>query len=275
MDRVEVVPGLEPDVLDRVVTRLRELEPTAVAILVTGSYARGTADPTSDLDVRVVTHADPSSEYRMWFEDRRGAKPLHVSPSMLSLERFVDERDEPAKWRWALGFPVLDEMRYVWATEDARTILGDPPSRVRRPAPPELEDFTEFVTKVQRAAAAGDGAGVRIFAPYAALLAPGLLRSLNDEFVVRDRRDALDAALSLAIAPDHYRDDLAVCLGLVPVGDDAVAEAALRLGRELLAFLREHKPDVDPQPDIARYLADGTLERHLGSQTDAAGPAQP
>jgi hypothetical protein len=32
----------------------------------------------------------------------------------------------------------------------------------------------------------------------------------------------------------------------------------------LLAFPRQHKPDVDSQPDIAHYLADGTLERHLG-----------
>ncbi|MBM2822670.1 MAG: hypothetical protein HW413_1416, partial [Thermoleophilia bacterium] len=104
----------------------------------------------------------------------------------------------------------------------------------------------------------------RMYAPYAALLAPGLLRSLNDEVVVRDRREALDAALSLRVAPEHYRDDLAISLGVAQAGDEDVAKAALRLGRELLAFLREHKPDVDPQPDIARYLADGTLERHLG-----------
>lgn len=85
---------------------------------------------------------------------------------------------------------------------------------------------------------------------------------------VCDRRAALEAALSLRVAPEHYRDDLSVCLGLVPVDDDAVQEAALRLGRELLAFLRERKPDVDDQPDIAGYLADGTLERHLGFDTD-------
>jgi len=59
-----------------------------------------------------------------------------------------------------------------------------------------------------------------------------------------------------------------VCLGLVPADDDAVRGAAFRLGRELLAFLRERRPDVDPQPDIAEYLADGTLERHLGFSTD-------
>jgi hypothetical protein len=53
-------------------------------------------------------------------------------------------------------------------------------------------------------------------------------------------------------------------VGVVPAGDADVEEAVLRLGREVLAFLRERKPDVDPRPDISQYLADGTLERHLG-----------
>jgi hypothetical protein len=57
---------------------------------------------------------------------------------------------------------------------------------------------------------------------------------------------------------------MTVCLGLVQADHAEVFDAALRLARELLAFLRERKPDVDPQPDIAGYLADGTLERHLG-----------
>jgi len=265
---VETVPGLELELVERIVRRLRELEPTAVAIVVTGSYARGEADADSDLDVRVVTRRRPSSDYRMWFEPRHDAKPLHVSPEIQSLDDFMVERDEPAKWRWALGFPVLEEMRYVWGEDEARRLIGDPPSIVRPPAPPELEDFVEFVTKVRKAWARSDGVGVRLYAPYAALLAPGLLRPLNDEGVVRDRRDALDKALSQRIAPPHYREDLAVSLGVVQAKDEDVAQATLRLGLELLAFLRERRPDVDPQPDIARYLADGTLERHLRFTTE-------
>ncbi|CAN5800332.1 hypothetical protein BH20ACT14_BH20ACT14_04810 [soil metagenome] len=54
----------------------------------------------------------------------------------------------------------------------------------------------------------------------------------------------------------------------MPADDDVVGAAALRLGRQLLAFLRERKPDVDDQPDIAGYLAEVTLERHLGFATD-------
>jgi len=135
---------------------------------------------------------------------------------------------------------------------------------VHPPPPLELEDFVESLQKALRSARRGDRDGLRFFARDAAVLAPRLLRPLNDEIVVRDRREALEAALSLHVAPRHFRDDLSVCLGLVPADDDSMRDAALRLGRELLAFLRERNPNVDDQPDIAGYLADGTLERHLG-----------
>lgn len=265
MDRLAVVAGLEPELLERVVKRLRELEPSAIAVLVSGSYAKGAADQSSDLDVEVLTRGDPVSPYRMWFEDRADGQPLHVSPSVKSLAGWLAKGDEPQGW--ALGFRVLHVIRYVWATKEARARLGDPPSRVHPPPPLELEDFVESLQKAFRSARRGDRDGFRFFARDAAVLAPRLLRPLNDEVVVRDRREALEAALSLQVAPEHFRDDLSVCLGLVPADDDSMRDAALHLGRELLAFLRERKPDVDDQPDIAGYLADGTLERHLGFTT--------
>lgn len=262
MDRaVAVVEGLQPELLERVLERVFELEPTTIAILVSGSYAKETADDQSDLDVQVVTAEKPASPYRMWFEQRPDTKPLHVSPSVKSLDGWLAKREESQQW--ALGFPVEHVVRYVWATEEAKAALGDPPSNLHPPAEPELEDFVEFLGKVRRCAHRGDTLGVRAFAREVAALAPGLLRTLNAEAVVRDRREAVEAALSLHIAPEHYREDFEVALGLVVADDQAVEHAALRLGRELLAFLREHKPDADPQPDIASYLTDGTLERHL------------
>jgi hypothetical protein len=42
-----------------------------------------------------------------------------------------------------------------------------------------------------------------------------------------------------------------------------MSAAVARLGSELLAFIRERTPNVDDQPELTRYLADGTLERHL------------
>jgi hypothetical protein len=249
------------------VHRLLELEPSAIALLVKGSYARGTANVDSDLDLRVVTSDEPAGGDRMWFEPRPDAKPLHVSPGTSSVQRHLAERKEPAVWRWALGFPVADEAIYAWATDDARATIGDPPSTVLAPAPPELEDFVEFVMKTQRALTQADGIAVRHYAHYAALLAPALLRTLNREVVVRDRRGAIDAALSLEVATAHFREDFATALGVTRRDDDEVAASTLRLASELLAFLRERNPNVDPQPDITRYLADGTLERHLDFTT--------
>jgi hypothetical protein len=69
----------------------------------------------------------------------------------------------------------------------------------------------------------------------------------------------------LPVAPEHYSEDLRVCLGLTPAEDEALKTAALRLGQELLAFLRERKPDVDPLPDLVECLVSGALERQLAS----------
>ena len=147
-----------------------------------------------------------------------------------------------------------------------RARLGDPPSNRHPPAPPELEDFVEALTKVRRARDGSDPLGARWHAQTAAALAPGLLRRLNPERVVRDRREALDAALGLPVAPTGYAGDLAECLGLTAAADEEVAAAALRLGRGLLAFLREHDPDVDPQPGVAEALRDGSFQRQLGDE---------
>ena len=257
-----MVPGLDPALLERVVARFRELEPTAIAVLIFGSYARGTAHEDSDLDLRAITTGEPLVAYRTWFHERPGSKPLHVSAGAKSLKAWLAARKEP-DW-WTFSFPVARTMRYAWSTEEARRELGEDPSHLLPPGEPELEDFVEYLGKVKRCAGRGDSLGARLFAQGVGLLAPGLLRPLNDEVIVHDRREALAAALDLRVAPEHYRDDLAVCLGLVEAGDRTVHDAALRLGLEMLAFLRERKPDVDPQPDIAQYVADGTLERHLG-----------
>lgn len=263
MDRaVTIVDGLQPDLLMRIVERVLELEPRTIAILVSGSYAKGIADEQSDLDLVVVREGEPSCPYRMWFEARPGLPPLHVSPSWRALERCLAERDEPEDW--ALGFPVHNVTRYVWSTDAGRVALGDPPDYIHPPAGPELEDFVEFLGKVRRCAARRDAVGVRSFAREAAALAPGLLRTINRDIVVRDRREAVEAACSLKVAPEHYREDFEIAFGLVAAEDEAVERSAIRLGRELLAFLREHNPEADPQADLARYLIDGTLERHLG-----------
>jgi len=86
---------------------------------------------------------------------------------------------------------------------------------------------------------------------------------LNRQRWVCDRRDALQAALDLTVAPDGWREHFPTALGLTDAADATVVGATLGLGLRLLAFLREHAPDTDPQPGIRAALADGTLERLL------------
>lgn len=248
--------------LGRIVDHLRVVEPAAIGVLVTGSYPAGRASPQSDLDATVLTAVPPQGGYRTWFEPRPHA-PLHVSAGAEALDSWVEEGRTAAEW--ALGFPTEEVAAWAWASEAARAVLGDPPIMRRPPGSPELEDFLECATKVKRAAAAGDNIGMRWHAQRLGRYAPRLLRPLNPERRVTTVRDALQAALDLPTAPPDYRDDVMLCLGLRPADDRMVAAAAMHLASGLLAFLREHHATVDPQPDLAHYLADGTLERHLAN----------
>jgi phosphoribosyl-AMP cyclohydrolase len=262
VDRAErKIEGLESSLVERVVEQLRSLEPEATAVLVIGSYAKGTAAPASDLDLVAITPS-PRAGYRTWFEEQAGDAPLHVSAAATTTEAWQAKAATPA--RWSLGFPAINTAAYLCADDETRTRLGHDPSPRHPAAEPELEDFLDFVLKAKRAANAGDELGLRWFAQGAAALAPTLLIAVNDERIVSDRRDALDAALNLADSPADYASDLAVCLGLTSASGGQVKAAVARLGSELLAFLRELSPDVDGQPELNRYLADGTLERHLG-----------
>jgi len=255
------VAGLDDALVGGVVEQLLALEPEATGVLLTGSYAKGTAAVGSDLDLMAIT-SSPRVGYRTWFEERIGHAALHISAGATTADAWVAEAATPA--RWSLGFPAINVASYLCTEDATRTKLGEDPSLHHRAADPELEDFLDFVLKAKRAANADDELGLRWFAQCAAALAPTLLIPINDNRVVSDRRDALDAALTLTLAPHHYADDLTVCLGLTSVSGGDVKTAVARLGSELLAFLRERAPGVDAQPEIARYLADGTLERHLG-----------
>lgn len=256
------IESLQSGLLERTVATLRQHEPTAVAVIATGSYATARATLYSDLDVTVLTALTPDGHYRTWFEAREPF-PLHVSAGAASLESWVADTAEPAEW--ALGFPADEAARFLWAVDAARAALGEPPSTRRPAASPELEDFVECANKVRSAVARGDFLGARWHARDLGGYAPRLLIPLNPERLVTDRRDALQAALDLPIAPPGYQEDLLACLGLLPLDDTALPVAALRLAGAMLAFLRERAPDIDAQPYLSRYLADGTLERHLRS----------
>jgi hypothetical protein len=215
----------------------------------------------SDLDLMAITPS-PRVDCRTWFEEQGTDAPLHISVGAETADARQAEAKSPA--RWSLGFPAINSASYLWTDAVPTAPLGQEPSLLHPAAGPELEDFLDFVLKAKRSANSADELGLRWFAQGAASLAPTLLIPLNEERIVRDRRDALDAALSLTVAPDTYPADLGICLGLAPASGAEVKAAVAPLGGDLLAFLREHAPDVDRQPELARYLADGSLERHLG-----------
>ncbi len=254
--------SLPAGLLGRIVERALGFELDPLAVVVSGSYAAGRADLGSDLDLMLLVDREPTEGYRTWFEDRPG-RSLHVSCGCKVLDRWIANGRAPAGW--SLGFPTTEATTVLWATDAGRRRLDDPPAVYRPASPPELEDFVESASKTQRALAAGDGVGARWHAHDMAAYAPTLLVPLNPPRRVTDRRDALAAALALPLAPPHYAADLATCLGLDCVAGQTLAVAALRLPRELLAFLRARQPGIDPQPWISRYLADGSLERHLNA----------
>jgi phosphoribosyl-AMP cyclohydrolase len=232
---------------------VRDEEPDAVGVFVFGSYAQGTAEPSSDLDLQIVTLAAPRVPYRTWF-----VGDLHVSAGAKSSDELRRLRSVPAGW--SLGFAVEGPGIWVWSTAAAVAAVGDPPGFSHPPGEPGLEDFVEWCAKALRAS---DPLALRVAAYGMAETAPVLLRDLNAPLTVRNRVEAVRAALELAMAPDGWADDLAALLALAPADDARVRDAAERLARGVLRLLRERAPDVDPQPALGRYLIDGTLERHL------------
>ena len=203
--------------------------------------------------MRLVTSAAPRLRAQAWFFDG-----LHVSIGAKTAAEVVEPRPAP---EWALGFPGHSRGVWLWAGDAVRAAVGDPPE-IRYPsASPELEPLVEAVGKVRRAE---DTIELRVAARTVGEHAVRSLRGLSPERVVVNRADAVRAALDLVVAPDGWRGDLAVLLGLVPADDARTLAAAARLARGTFALLREQAPGIDPRPELARALADGTLERHLG-----------
>lgn len=226
-----------------------------MGVAVLGSYARGDATPSSDLDLHAILREPPRIAYRTWFVDG-----LHVSFGFAELAALRRVLARPGDW--SLKLPSTVPAAWAWAGDEAREALGDPPDLSRPAGEPELEDFVEWCAKAQRAA---DGLGLRLAARGLADEAPALLLELNEVPVVGSKAEAVRAACAFPVAPEGWPDDLPVLLGVVAATDARVRAAVERVGSGILRLLRERRSRVgDGQPELTRYLHDGTLERHLG-----------
>jgi len=249
------------DVLDRVVERLRGEEPALQAVLLGGSFARGEGDEYSDIDLLGRTAGEPRVEYRTWFYSTSAGRVVHLS---IEMEPLAPPAPEEAA-SWSLGFPVLEPQRYIWSTPAAVQVLGADPSLHFPGGPPEFGDFVELHMKIRRAVERQDHRQLRWAARLLAEYAPPLLRPFNDEVVVRTPLEAFAAALSLANAPEHYREDFETCAGLAPTTDAEIAASAERLAREMVAYLRERATESGQELDsLDQALRSGALERYMG-----------
>jgi predicted nucleotidyltransferase len=257
------VSDLEPGLIEVVISSCRAREPRVAGILVHGSYATGLARPESDLDLGLFIEGKASEHYRTWFEDREEREPLHVSARCdLNLQVWEAEREEPEGW--ALGLPVELDHVWLWCGDPKLTdALGDSPVLRKVGTLPEIEDMVDSTLKMRRHLRDGDELGVRLAAQTAARYAAPTVCALNEPEPVADPRSALAAVLALEITPPEWRADFPIAVGLTgaPVRD--VVAATNRLVSGTLRLARERKPSVDRQPEIERYLCDGTLERLL------------
>jgi hypothetical protein len=125
--------------------------------------------------------------------------------------------------------------------------------------------------KVRRAEATDDRLLLRWAARNLAEYAAGLLRPFNPAVNVRTPIEALRVALSFEEAPEHFRHDAELCMGLSPALEPQIAQAAKRLVAETLGFLRERlSTEAFADDDIRAALRDGTLEAYVSSTRPAA-----
>jgi phosphoribosyl-AMP cyclohydrolase len=249
------------------VERLRREEPRALAILTHGSYARGAAEPHSDLDLDVLLDAEPTVGYRSAFEELPDGRLLHATIANWSLAAWLDQFASPAESEaWAFFLPARQVARLLWATPEAAAQLEGRVT-LTLSASPQLQDLLESAAKVRNALARGDELGVRLAAQGVASRSPAVLAILGEPLIVDTMRDALQAALELAVAPPGYRDDMLICLGMSGRASTAqeVHDAALRLASGAVAALQT-RPGLAAgrfEPGLPEALADGRVMRLL------------
>jgi len=248
------------------VERLRREVPGAVAIVLKGSHARGNAGLWSDLDLDVLVFDDEIAHpYLTWIEDDGSGRLVHVSVAVESLDDWLAGFREVASW--SFGFPSNEVTRLLWLGRPSLRAELDRPGRTHPGGVPELEDVIEELGKARNARLRGDEMALRLAVQEIAQLCPGLLAPLNPAASPGTRPEALKAALDLAVAPEGYRQDMLLCLGLSGVAStvDEILTAGERLVFGILSLLEANADTFSPllPPYLPELVASGLLRRYL------------
>ena len=242
---------------------LRRIAPDAFAILLEGSHARGEAQPSSDVDLRVI--APDGTDYQGYarFDELPDGQLVHVAAFVTPLSEWIAERSAPADWAW--GLPAMSAAVLLWSHPSAPEPATAPPPYHHPPRRSSLQDLVEYGCKVGRAHRGGDAVGLAVFTRDLAREAASLLRPLNRPVIARHPREALCMVLEYEVAPPGYRRAMDVLVGVRPTssaGEQADAARSLALGT--LDVLAQHLPAIEVgRPDLRPWLRDGTLHRYL------------
>jgi phosphoribosyl-AMP cyclohydrolase len=251
--------------IQRWVRRLRREVPDGVAVFLGGSYVRGDAGPSSDVDFDVLVADGPRDEWPVWF-DAEEDRLVRVDAWIRDVPRWLASQEEPQDW--AFGLRSSEPLRLCWVADESWRARLDR-SELEHPAgQPELEHFLGDLGKVANAHRRGDELGLRLAAQDLARSCPALLRPVNPDPnpPVGSRHAALLAALEVDVAPPGYRDDLLVCLGLAgkPSSAEEVHAAACRLATGVMELVKSHVDTFTRllPPQLSASLADGSLRRY-------------
>jgi predicted nucleotidyltransferase len=253
------------------VARLRAGEPTALAVLVHGSHARGVPGRFSDVDLRVITAAAPRVRDRVHLEERAG-RLVHFSVGSRSMPELIELADDPRKWMYVR--PQYLDARLLWEEPGTLELLrGEVEARApgRLPfvdgLPLALETLFEYAGKVRNAHLDGDYVRAAWFARRVGEYAWETVHATAESRQLPSESDWVEDWLSLGGAIPDYRASALVCLGLTPEARslDRLLEASLDLADAVVAWLPGELARLGPVAGqtVVDLIESGKAARYL------------
>lgn len=250
---------------------LRVAEPSALAILLFGSRARGDDGPYSDVNLRVITAIAPVQQERMWFVPE-GGRLLQLTITAQSLPETVNSAENYAEWSWLK--PAHDSAVVLWGDADAVRLLHrmleglTPPSFPYLDALPlSLRTLLQHVSKVKNAHA---DRNYRVAALASSCVAQAALRTLHCVAPTVQPHSGM---------PQHWLDEreierqipgclqaLDICQGTIPRARslDELLQASIQLSLIVIDWVATQLPADPPAPDsLDALLSHGTLRRYI------------